>query len=49
MIWGCLGCGVFQLMPAVAWSAVSGEAKLAANAVVASVALFKFAYTTMGK
>jgi len=48
MLWGCLGCGIFQLMPAVAWSVAPGS-KAAANAVVASVALFKFAYTTMGK
>ncbi|KAH8897653.1 MFS transporter [Thozetella sp. PMI_491] len=47
MIWGCLGCGLFQLMPAVAWSVAPGS-KSTANAVVASVALFKFAYTTMG-
>lgn len=47
MFWGCLGCGIFQLMPAVAWT-VAPDSQAAANAVVASVALFKFAYTTMG-
>ncbi|KAF2265867.1 MFS transporter [Lojkania enalia] len=47
MIYGCLGCGLFQLMPAVAWT-VAPNSQQAANAVVASVALFKFAYTTMG-
>jgi len=36
------------LMPAVAWS-IAPNSRAAANAVVASVALFKFAYTTMGK
>jgi hypothetical protein len=48
MLWGCMGCGLFQLMPAVAWSVAPGS-RAAANAVVASVALFKFAYTTMGR
>jgi hypothetical protein len=48
MLYGMLGCGLFQLMPAVAWS-VAPNSPAAANAVVASVALFKFAYTTMGK
>ena len=47
MLYGCLGCGLFQLMPAVAWT-VAPDSQAAANAVVASVALFKFAYTTMG-
>lgn len=47
MFYGCLGCGLFQLMPAVAWT-VAPDSQAAANAVVASVALFKFAYTTMG-
>ncbi|KAF2791645.1 MFS transporter [Melanomma pulvis-pyrius CBS 109.77] len=47
MFWGCMGCAIFQLMPAVAWT-VAPDSQAAANAVVASVALFKFAYTTMG-
>ncbi|KAF1953111.1 MFS transporter [Byssothecium circinans] len=47
MFWGCLGCGLFQVLPAIAWTAAPNT-QAAANAVVASVALFKFAYTTMG-
>ncbi|KAF2015252.1 MFS transporter [Aaosphaeria arxii CBS 175.79] len=47
MLYGLLGCGLFQLMPAVAWTCAPNS-QAAANAVVASVALFKFAYTTLG-
>lgn len=47
MLYGCLGCGLFQLMPAIAWT-IKPDSRQASNAVVASVALFKFAYTTMG-
>ncbi|KAF2868472.1 MFS transporter [Massariosphaeria phaeospora] len=47
MLYGIMGCGIFQLMPAIAWS-IAPNSKAASRAVVASVALFKFAYTTMG-
>jgi len=48
MIYGMGACGLFQLMPAVAWT-VAPNSQFASRAVVASVALFKFAYTTMGE
>lgn len=45
---GCLACGIFQLVPAIVWSARPASEE-SGKVVVAFIALFTFAYVAYGE
>lgn len=47
LFFGCLSCGICQLIPAIAWSASPGSSA-SGKVVVAFIALFTFSYTSYG-
>jgi hypothetical protein len=47
VLYGCLACGIFQLIPAIVWSAKPASSA-SGKVVVAFITLFTFSYVLYG-